>query len=169
MVLLNSRSDDAKLACQFPPMQPVDYMQVLADLEHRKAELEAAILAIRRLVNLPASAAPVPAGPQPVYEAPRAYPFLGMTIPEATIAHLRAVQKPLNTHEVIAALKQGGLRDSNYQTVYQVLRRRSREKQDLAVDKGKWHLAEWHKWRRKQTGRAENSPTVEHPIAANEN
>ncbi len=150
-------------------MQPVDYVQVLADLEHRKAELEAAILAIRRLVNLPVTATPSPPlGPQPVYEAPRAYPFLGMTIPEATIAHLRAVQKPLNTHEVIAALKQGGLRDSNYQTVYQVLRRRSREKQDLAVDKGKWHLAEWHKWRRKQTGRAESSPSVEHPTAANE-
>ena len=91
-----------------------------------------------------------------------------MTIPEATIAHLRAIQKPLSTHEVIAALKQGGLRDSNYQTVYQVLRRRAREKQDLAVDQGKWHLAEWHKWRRKQSARAGTPPAVEHSPAVNE-
>ena len=149
-------------------MNPVDYTEVLADLERRKAELESAILAIRRLVNLPVPA-PGLSGPQPVYETPRAYPFLGMTIPEATIAHLRMAQKPLTTHEVIAALKQGGLRDSNYQTVYQVLRRRAREKQDIAVDKGKWHLAEWHKWRRKQSGRAEGPAAVEHPTAANEN
>lgn len=153
-------------------MNTVDYAEVLADLERRKGELEAAISAIRRLVN-PALPAPY-AGPTPVpvADAQRPFPFLGMTIPEATITHLRTSQKPLSTHEVIAALKQGGLRDSNYQTVYQVLRRRAREKQDLAVDKGKWHLAEWHKWRRKQSGRAEGSPSAEHsvapPAAANE-
>ena len=152
-------------------MHPVDYTEVLADLERRKAELEAAIAAIRRLVNLPAAGhtAPIPRGPQALSEAPHAFPFLGMTIPEATIAHLRTAQQPLTTYEIIAALKQGGLRDSNYQTVYQVLRRRAREKNDLAVDKGKWHLAEWHKWRRKQSGRAEPTPPVEHPTAAHEN
>ena len=130
-------------------MPSVDYGEVLADLERRKGELEAAIVAIRRFVDPQTTlvATPVPAS--------RPFPFLGMTIPEATIDHLRRVQTPLNTHEVIAALKQGGLRDSNYQTVYQVLRRRAREKQDLAVDKGKWHLAEWHKWRRKSGGRVE--------------
>ena len=146
-------------------MNPVDYVEVLADLERRKAELETAINAIRRLVD---PALPPGAGsPSPLAstEGPRSYPFLGMTIPEAAIAHLRASQKPLSTHEVIAALKQGGLRDSTYQTVYQVLRRRAREKQDIAVDKGKWHLAEWHKWRRKQSGRAETPLTVEHPPA----
>ena len=145
-------------------MNPVDYVEVLADLERRKGELEAAINAIRRLVD-PTSPAALSTVPTPVDAGPQAYPFLGMTIPEATIAHLRAAQKPLSTHEVIAALKQGGLRDSNYQTVYQVLRRRAREKQDIAVDKGKWHLAEWHKWRRKQSGRAETPLTVEHPPA----
>lgn len=153
-------------------MNPVDYVEVLADLERRKAELETAINAIRRLVDLTGSVAPSPAY-TPMEAGPRAFPFLGMTIPEATIAHLRAAQKPLNTHEVIAALKQGGLRDSNYQTVYQVLRRRAREKQDIAVDKGKWHLAEWHKWRRKQSGRADNAAGVAlpptHPAAVNEN
>jgi len=149
-------------------MNPVDYAEVLADLERRKAELEAAIIAIRRLVNLPQLPASPSAQPVPLPEATRPFPFLGMTIPEATIAHLRAAQQPLSTHEVIAALKHGGLRDSNYQTVYQVLRRRAREKQDLSVDKGKWHLAEWHKWRRKQSGRAESVTVVEHPTAANE-
>ena len=144
-------------------MNPVDYVEVLADLERRKGELEAAINAIRRLVdpNHPIATSP---WPTPAEAGPRTYPFLGMTIPEATIAHLRTSQKPLSTHEVIAALKQGGLRDSNYQTVYQVLRRRARDKQDLAVDKGKWHLAEWHKWRRKQSGRADTAPAVEHPL-----
>ena len=157
-------------------MNPVDYVEVLADLERRKGELEAAINAIRRLVD-PTSSAAHSTVLAPAEAGPRAYPFLGMTIPEATIAHLRTAQKPLSTHEVIAALKQGGLRDSNYQTVYQVLRRRAREKQDLAVDKGKWHLAEWHKWRRKQSGRADTPLAVEHPpahppahpLAANEN
>ena len=153
-------------------MNPVDYVEVLADLERRKGELEAAISAIRRLVD-PTSPAALSPVYTPMEAGPRAFPFLGMTIPEATIAHLRAVQKPLSTHEVIAALKQGGLRDSNYQTVYQVLRRRAREKQDIAVDKGKWHLAEWHKWRRKQSGRADTVLAVEHPpthpVAANEN
>ena len=153
-------------------MNPVDYVEVLADLERRKGELETAINAIRRLIDPhhPAATSPVLASAE---AGPRAYPFLGMTIPEATIAHLRTAQQPLTTHEVIAALKQGGLRDSNYQTVYQVLRRRAREKQDLAVDKGKWHLAEWHKWRRKQSGRADTPLAVDHPpalpVAANEN
>ena len=150
-------------------MSTVDYAEVLADLERRKGELEAAIHVIRQLVNPLEPSAPRALYPFPPPDAPRAFPFLGMTIPEATIAHLRAVQTPLTTHEVIAALKQGGLRDSNYQTVYQVLRRRAREKQDLAVDKGKWHLAEWHKWRRKQSGRAEAAPAPEHPPAAQEN
>lgn len=150
-------------------MSTVDYAEVLADLERRRGELEAAIHAIRRLVNPLAAPAPLLPYAVPPPEPARAFPFLGMTIPEATISHLRSVQTPLSTHEVIAALKQGGLRDSNYQTVYQVLRRRAREKQDLSVDKGKWHLAEWHKWRRKQTGRAEAAPVVEHPHAAQEN
>ncbi|MBY0503261.1 MAG: hypothetical protein K2X03_05105 [Bryobacteraceae bacterium] len=153
-------------------MASVDYIEVLADLERRKAELEVAIVAIRRLANLPAPGplAPVVEFATPsATEAPRAFPLLGMTIPEATIAHLRAAQRPLSTYEVIAALKQGGLRGSNYQTVYQVLRRRAREKQDLSVDKGKWHLAEWHKWRRKQSGRAEAPGDVEHPRSAQEN
>lgn len=162
-------------------MTTVDYAEVLADLERRKGELEVAISAIRRLVN-PSAPAPYPAsysgpayplpsapGPATSPEPARPFPFLGMTIPEATISHLRSSQKPLSTHEVIAALKQGGLRDSNYQTVYQVLRRRAREKQDLAVDKGKWHLAEWHKWRRKQSGRAEPNPLPEHPTGTNQN
>ena len=71
-------------------MNPVDYVEVLADLERRKGELEAAINAIRRLVD-PTSPAALSPVYTPMEAGPRAFPFLGMTIPEATIAHLRAV------------------------------------------------------------------------------
>ena len=85
MILLNSSGRRAKLLIEHR-MHPVDYAAVLADLERRKDEIETAILAIRRLVN-PSAAGLPPA--DIVAEKPRAFPFLGMTIPEATIAHLR--------------------------------------------------------------------------------
>ena len=67
-------------------MNSVDYAEVLADLERRKAELEVAIVAIRRLANLPAPPLqdfPAAAGPQalPAASPARPFPFLGMTIP----------------------------------------------------------------------------------------
>ncbi len=161
-------------------MSTVDYAEVLADLERRKADIETAIAAIRRLHNLPA-ASPAPANPpayapvaplatpNPAPEGQPRYPFFGLTIPEASILHLRTLQQPQNTHEMIAALKNGGLRDSNYQTVYQVLRRRAREKQDIFVESGKWHLAEWHKWRRKHATRSDGATPIDRPPVASEN
>lgn len=120
---------------------------MLADLCRRRAELNTAIKTICGIYGLPIPAdsdSPVPPGPgggNGARIAPDAY--LGMSIPDATKAHLTATRKKLSTQEVLEALEAGGLPKSSYQTVYGVLRRREMQVGDVVNYKGDWGLAEW--------------------------
>jgi hypothetical protein len=120
--------------------EQINYEAVLADLEARKAQIEAAIAAIRMIASQVGS--PLPGGGGTAIHGPSA--FLGMSIPEATKKHLNAVKEKQSTQEIIEALTKGGLPPSKYTTVYNILTRRQKQVGDIVNLKGDWALAEWY-------------------------
>jgi len=138
--------------------EQINYEAVLADLEARKAQLEAAIAAIRLIMgqpgagpNLPSGGGGLPGG------APAHDDFIGLSIPEAAKKHLSKVRKKLSTQDIMTALEAGGLPPSKYNTVYGVLRRREAQVGDLINMKGDWALAEWYPNYRKGGGKSGKS------------
>src|SRR5437588_11912346 len=103
--------------------QPINYEAVLADLETRKAQIEAAIAGIKVMLGQSGAGPTGPTGGgaytgmTPAHDA-----FIGMSIPEAAKKHLTAVRKKLSTQEIMTALEAGGLPSSKYSTVYAILR-----------------------------------------------
>ena len=137
--------------------QPINYEAVLADLENRKAQLEAAIAGIRLVMGQPGTA---PSGPDggggysggaPAHDA-----FIGMSIPEAAKKHLTAVRKKLSTQDLMTAMEAGGLPPSKYSTVYAILRRREKQVGDIINMKGDWALQEWYPNYRKKASTSED-------------
>lgn len=137
--------------------QPINYEAVLADLETRKAQLEAAISGIRLILG---QSGTNPSGPSgggsysgmtPAHDA-----FIGMSIPEAAKKHLTAVRKKLSTQELMTAMEAGGLPPSKYNTVYAILRRRENQVGDIINMKGDWALQEWYPNYRKKASTSED-------------
>jgi hypothetical protein len=131
--------------------QPINYEAVLADLEARKGQIEAAIAGIKTMLGQSPSGPSGPtgggsySGGTPAHDA-----FIGMSIPEAAKKHLGTVRKKLSTQELMAAMEAGGLPPSKYNTVYAILRRRENQVGDVINMKGDWGLAEWYpNYRRK--------------------
>jgi hypothetical protein len=135
--------------------QPINYEAVLADLEARKAQLEAAISGIRLMLGQsgasPGGGPSGGGGPTPAHDA-----FIGMSIPEAAKKHLTAVRKKLSTQELMTAMEAGGLPPSKYNTVYAILRRRENQVGDIINMKGDWALQEWYPNYRKKASASEN-------------
>jgi hypothetical protein len=119
--------------------EPVNYDAVLADLEARKAQLEAAIAAIKMIAAQGGTAGPHSSGPN---VGPSAY--LGISIADAAKMHLAGVKQKKSTQEIIDALTAGGLPPSKYTTVYNILTRRQKQVGDIVNLKGDWALAEWY-------------------------
>jgi hypothetical protein len=139
--------------------QPINYEAVLADLEARKTQLEAAISGIRLMLG---QSGPGPTGGPsggggsyngmtPAHDA-----FIGMSIPEAAKKHLTAVRKKLSTQELMTAMEAGGLPQSKYNTVYAILRRRENQVGDIINMKGDWALQEWYPNYRKKSAASED-------------
>jgi hypothetical protein len=132
--------------------QPINYEAVLADLENRKAQIEAAIAGIRLVMGQPGTAPSGPgggggySGGAPAHDA-----FIGMSIPEAAKKHLTTVRKKLSTQDLMTAMEAGGLPSSKYGTVYAILRRREKQVGDIINMKGDWALQEWYPNYRKKT------------------
>ncbi len=151
--------------------QPINYEAVLADLEAKKAQLEAAIAGIRLAMGQP-GAGPTPGTPGGgggggSYSASAPPPhdaFIGMSIPEATKKHLSTVRRKLSTQEIMSALESGGLPPSKYSTVYAVLRRREAQVGDIINMKGDWALQEWYPNYRK--GKAKDAADADEGEAA---
>jgi hypothetical protein len=120
--------------------EQINYDAVLADLEARKAQLEAAIAAIKAIASQGGS------GPNPSGSGPHVGPsaFLGMSIPDAAKKYLSGVKEKKPTQEIIDALVAGGLPPSKYTTVYNILTRRQKQVGDIVNMKGDWGLAEWY-------------------------
>jgi hypothetical protein len=119
-----------------------DWMEAaLADLEARRAKIDAAIATIRELqaqggVSTPAG----PSGPGGVHPAA----FLKLSIPDATKKYLETVRQKQSTQEVIDALEKGGLPRGKYNTIYSILARRQKQVGDIINMQGDWALAEWY-------------------------
>jgi len=137
--------------------QPINYEAVLADLESRKAQLEATIAGIRLVMGQPGTSPSGPgggggySGGAPAHDA-----FIGMSIPEAAKKHLTAVRKKLSTQDLMAAMESGGLPPSKYNTVYAILRRREKQVGDIINMKGDWALQEWYPNYRKKSSTSED-------------
>jgi len=143
--------------------QPINYEAVLADLEARKTQIEAAIAGIRLILGQAGAGPSNPTGGGGGYAggAPTHDAFIGMSIPEATKKHLTNVRKKLSTQEVMTALVAGGLPPSKYSTVYAILRRRENQVGDIINMKGDWGLAEWYPNYRKKTSTSEGTEEAE--------
>jgi hypothetical protein len=131
--------------------EQVNYAAVLADLEARKAQIEAAISAIKMISSQGGTSGPGGGGSRKV--GPSA--FLGMSIPDAAKQHLSTTREKKSTQEIIDALTAGGLPPSKYTTVYNILTRRQKQVGDIVNLKGDWALAEWYPNHRFKTGRDE--------------
>lgn len=143
--------------------QPINYEAVLADLEAKKAQLEAAIAGIKGIIG---QAGTNPSGPSGggggyVGGAPAHDAFIGMNIPDAAKKHLTAVRKKLSTQELMTALEAGGLPSSKYNTVYAILRRREKQVGDIINMKGDWALQEWYPNYRKKSSSGEIADAAE--------
>lgn len=118
-----------------------DWMEAaLADLEARKAKIDAMIVNIREMQAQGGTVAP--SGPGGGGVKPGS--FLKMSIPEATKKLLEAKRAKLSTQEVIDGLEQGGLPRGKYNTVYSILARRAKQVQDIINMQGDWALKEWY-------------------------
>jgi hypothetical protein len=126
--------------------QAINYEAVLADLESRKTQIEAAITGIRLILGQAGTGSPSgpPGGGGHTGATPAHDAFIGLSIPEAAKKHLTAVRKKLSTQELMAAMEAGGLAPSKYNTVYAILRRREYVIGDIINMKGYWGLAEWY-------------------------
>lgn len=126
--------------------QPINYEAVLADLEARRAQLDAAITGIKLMLGQSGAGPGGPTGGAGTYtgSTPAHDAFIGMSIPEAAKKHLTAVRKKLSTQDIMTALEAGGLPPSKYSTVYAILRRRENQVGDIINMKGDWALQEWY-------------------------
>ena len=139
--------------------EPIDYQAVLADLEARRAQIDAAIAGVKALLGQPVTDGPGP-GPKGG-SSPEAGDFLGMSIPEAAKKHLATVRKPVSTKGLMDALVAGGLPSSKYNTMYSVLMRRESRVGDIINMKGDWALSEWYPNHPRKTKLAAAKPDAE--------
>jgi len=114
--------------------KPIDYEEVLRDLEARRAELDVAIAAIKRLV-VSARATPE----TPVSAPGSSGPYADMSIGEAAKLYLFSIGKPQTSRQITDALRAGGIRSMAKNldvAVYSALRRQH----DLKRVRNKWTL-----------------------------
>lgn len=131
---------------------PLNYAEVLADLEARRADLDRAIVVIRGLMGQPppssaASPETVPGGsgaagadPQEV----RSDSFFGMSIPAASKKYLMMMKNKQSTRQIADALRQGGVHSTSKkfpQMVYNILNRNHDDFVRVGAD---WALRGWY-------------------------
>jgi hypothetical protein len=123
---------------------PINYPAVLADLEAKRAQLDAAIASIRAIMG-PAGALVRAAVPR-IADLSQVPPdaFNGLSISAASQRLLEMIQRKLTTREIMQGLRAGGLKPSNYHNVYAILRQREAYKKDVVNEGGFWGLTEWN-------------------------
>ena len=133
------------------------YAMVIADLKRRRAEIDSVIANLEAVAAASGEPSPsgeadhstLPARTSAEHEPPAGNnPYLGVSIPQATIAVLRAKRTVLRPAEIVEALEEGGLRlagKNNANTVNSVLHRRQAQVGDVVNPKrGHWGLKEWY-------------------------
>lgn len=134
--------------------QPSAYAEVIADLKRRRDKIDSLIAELVALAGegpsqgVGASSAPSAEGHEESATPSGNNPYLGMSIPEATVAVLKAKRDMLRPAEIVRALEEGGLilsGHNNANTVNSVLHRRQRQVGDVVSPKrGHWGLKEWY-------------------------
>jgi hypothetical protein len=132
---------------------PINYQAVLADLESKRAQLDAAIASIRAIMG-PAGALVRAAVPR-IADLSQVPPdaFTSLSISNASHRLMEMIQRKLSTKEIMQGLRAGGLKPSNYHNTYATLRQREADKADILNEEGFWGLAEWSPNRRPRSNR----------------
>jgi predicted glycosyltransferase len=128
------------------PEPAINYAAVLADLEAKRAELDAAIAAIKIIIRQTGSlAATSPAVPRvaSLSQVP-SKAFVGLSTSNAARKLLEMMQRRLTMKEIMQGLQAGGLKPNKYRNIYSILRQREAYKADLINVNAKWGLAEWN-------------------------
>lgn len=130
-----------------PEGKPIDYKDVLADLEAKKAHIQSMIEHTKMLLGMSVSkVAGVPGQHMVPEPAPtlRMDTFFSMSVKQAFITYLRMSNKtPRSTQEIFDALTQGGLKAS-YATVTSQLSRAKTANDVVSPNRGMWGLPEWY-------------------------
>lgn len=120
----------------------VDYDAVLADLQAKRDQIDAAIAAINLIRGGSAGASLSPsAGMSPRSIPPNA--FFTMGIGEAARKYLEMVKGKQTVGQITKALEQGGMPPLKPNTVYAALRRREAVNKDIIRLGEEWGLKEW--------------------------
>ncbi|HYC54184.1 MAG TPA: hypothetical protein VEL28_04525 [Candidatus Binatia bacterium] len=146
----------------------IDYHAVLADLEEKRARLDAAIAAIKMIASGVAGAAPEgsPNGTATTGRiSPTSIPedaFFGMSGADAVAKLLGIMKKPQSTPQICEALKAGGYTTAsrNFTTTVHTAIKRQEPERFVRVGKT-WGLAEWYPGARKAAkGKAAGATTA---------
>ncbi len=144
-----------------------DYQAVLKDLEEKRAQIEAAIMAIRafllgeKVEGIPPSASNGGSTLNTGTGEMTSDAFFGMAVNDAIKKYLRIRKRPQGVTEIMKALQEGGITTMSknfYTTVYTALDRGEGE-DFVKVKRGQWGLTEWYPGRvsrKSQTGDSED-------------
>lgn len=150
---MSSEQNDAKV---------IDYSAVLADLETKRAELDAAIAAVKRILGHTDVSSPALAFGMAkaqiaveVADSLRDDSFFGLSLVDAVKKYLRMSKRKKSTKDIVDALEQGGFTHTSknfYGTVFTALSRDSEKAGSELVKVGKeWGIAEWYPGMKKKT------------------
>lgn len=138
-----------------------DYGPIIADLERKRAELDASIAMLRLMAGLGTSetvaAAPASSGSRPEAEGMRRDQFFGMKAPDAIKAYLTLVKQPRTAARITTDLLNHGFNTSSQfpaNTMRTTLKRMEDGGEVVQVKK-EWGLTSWYPGiRAKQAKRA---------------
>lgn len=126
---------------------PVDYNAVLADLETQRAELDAAIAVVKRMLGQPAASTSPKATNGQHGGALTPTSLFGMNLGDAIKHYLSVVKEPKTAPEIAQALLDHGIKtmSKNFNTtVFSALERREEAGDMVRPKRGLWGLKEWY-------------------------
>lgn len=134
------------------PTEPANYEAVLADLQEKRDQIDAAIAAIRLIMGTPNASAIATNGVQkvPPGEGIPHDAFLTLSTSDAAVKYLEMVRSAQTLSQIYQGLQAGGL-DVTYNAVQIALSRRADKVGDVANRNGKWVLTQWHPTYQKRT------------------
>jgi hypothetical protein len=130
----------------------IDYQKVLADLEEKKAKIEAAIEGIKVMLGHSVTGPILNGGGSARADSIPSDAFFGMSIVDAAKKYLRMVKSKRTTADIVAALERGGITHSSKNftnTVYAGLFRDEKQGGDIVRVGKDWGLAEWYPGKRR--------------------
>ncbi len=125
---------------------PNPYDVVIADLENKRDQINAAIEMLRALGATGAIALPLPAAPSKAQPSEADIPrdaFFGMTIPEAAKRYLSIVKATKPNSELCSALLRGGFK-TQANNFSEVVRSTLQRHPDFVKVNGEWGLGDWY-------------------------